>query len=146
MFAQIFYGSVLLIITALLHVAIIVGGIPILAKLGRRMQKWGNARRVGILLSAGIALLLFAHAVEIWMWAAAFAYQGQFDTFSTSFYFAIVTYTTLGYGDIVLSEDARIFAGFCAIAGLLAFGISTALLIGLLTRIMPKKFGDQERY
>ncbi len=60
----------------------------------------------------------------------------------TSFYFATVTYTTLGYGDIVLDEGARIVATFGAITGLLTFGISTAFIIGVLSRVLPASLGD----
>ncbi|WP_410001065.1 ion channel [Tateyamaria omphalii] len=64
---------------------------------------------------------------------------------STSFYFATVTYTTLGHGDIVLSTEARIVATFCAITGLLTFGISTAFLTGVLSRILPDMIGELTR-
>jgi cation transport ATPase len=142
-FLQVFMGSVLLVCCALLHVAIVAGGIPVLGGLARRLQRRAQTQRIAVLLASGIALLLFAHSVEIWLWAAAFALIGEFDQFATSFYFATVTYTTLGYGDVVLGAHARIFASFSAITGLLTFGISTAFLIGLLTRIMPGAFGEQ---
>ena len=53
-----------------------------------------------------------------------------------------MTYTTLGYGDVVLAENARIVATFCATTGLLTFGISTAFLIGVLSRVLPERFGE----
>lgn len=143
MYSQILFGSALLILCALLHVAIVAGGIQLLAKLGKRVQEWRARRRIAALLSVGIGTLLTAHALEIWLWAFSFAWLGEFEEFSTSFYFAIVTYTTLGYGDVILSESTRIFASFGAITGLLTFGISTAFLIGLLSRMMPDVF--QER-
>ena len=50
-------------------------------------------------------------------------------------YFSFVTLSTLGYGDIVLGPDLRIFAAFAAVTGLLAFGLSTAYLVAMMTRM-----------
>ena len=85
-------------------------------------------------------VLVFAHTVQVWIWAVSILVIAALPDLSTSFYFATVTYTTLGYGDIVLGPEARIVATFCAITGLLTFGISTAFLIGVLTRILPDVF------
>ena len=50
-------------------------------------------------------------------------------------YFAIVTLTTLGYGDVVPPDSARLVAAFCAVAGLFLVGLSTAFVIEILRRI-----------
>lgn len=140
MFFQILLGSSLLIVCAVLHVAVIAYGIPLLAALGTRARSWRTPRRVAALLSLGTCILLVAHGVEIWLWAVSFHLTGAFENFPTSVYFATVTYTTLGYGDVVLGDALRLYASFAAITGLLTFGISTAFLFGLLTRIMPNVF------
>ena len=65
---------------------------------------------------------------------------------NTALYFSLVTYTTLGYGDIVLGPDLRIFGAFASVAGLLAFGLSTAYLVALMTQIFEGKLtGSQDR-
>lgn len=140
MLIQIFFGSCLLVSCALIHVVIVASGIPMLKNMGQYGGPQHRYRRIGFLLGAGTGVLILAHSVQIWLWAASFAYLNEFEEFSTSFYFATVTYTTLGYGDLVLGESTRIFASFCAITGLLTFGISTAFLIGLLGRTMPNVF------
>ena len=140
MLIQIVFGSGLLIACALLHVALVAAGIPLLVKVAARIQGWRDSRRISVLLITGITLVLLAHTIEVWLWAASFALIGGFDSFASSFYFATVTYTTLGYGDVVIGPEGRIFASFAAITGLLTFGISTAFLIGLLTRVMPDVF------
>lgn len=140
MFLQILSGSFLLIVCALVHVACVAGGISVLPVLGARVQSFHKVVRTASLLSGGIVVLLAAHTVEIWLWAFAFDAIGAFSSFSTSFYFATVTYTTLGFGDVVAGDSLRIFASFAAITGLLTFGISTAFLIGLLVRVLPSFF------
>ena len=58
-----------------------------------------------------------------------------FDTFETALYFSAVTYTSLGYGDIVLDSRWRLLCGFEAIDGLVLFGVTTALLFIIFQRL-----------
>ena len=141
MFAQVAFGSALLVLCALIHVAVIAAGVPLLARFGRAARPWHRANRIALLLSTSIALVLLAHTLEIWLWAAIFAWRADLTSFAEAFYFATVTYTTLGYGDVVLGPNARIFASFAAITGLLTFGVSTAFLIALISRVLPKSYG-----
>ena len=90
-----------------------------------------------------VLVLVLAHTIQVWGWAVVFLWITDLSGLPTSFYFATVTYTTLGYGDIVLGPDARIVATLCAVTGLLTFGISTAFLIGVLSRVLPDGFGEK---
>ncbi len=62
-------------------------------------------------------------------------FLGALPGFAEAIYFAIVTYTTLGYGDIVLDANFRVFAALSSVTGLLNFGLSTAFLVGILSRL-----------
>jgi len=138
---QIAIGSGILVFCALLHVAIVVASIPALHHIGERYAG-RRIKQSALVLSATVIALLFAHTLQIWLWAALFMAMAQFDTLPTSVYFTIVTYTTLGYGDIVLDPYARIIATFSAVTGLITFGISTAVVVSVLSRLMPSFFGD----
>jgi hypothetical protein len=137
---QITVGSLCLLLSALIHVAIFAVGIPKIVVLSNVTQSLRLFLRNVLLLSAGVGLLIVAHTITIWFWAIAFFASGTFFDFASSFYFSTVTYTTLGYGDIVLDPSMRIFGSFAAITGLLTFGISTAFLVGFLVRILPDAF------
>jgi Ion channel len=52
-------------------------------------------------------------------------------------YFALATYTTVGYGDVVLASEHRVFGAMAAVTGMLVFGLSTAFLVAILTRHFP---------
>lgn len=145
-FQQILLGTGLLSLSAVIHVSVITFSIPHFARLSKALPN-GRLPRLHnlIILLATVFVLVFAHTIQVWTWAAAFLLMTELPDLSTSFYFATVTYTTLGYGDIVLGADARIVATFCAITGLLTFGISTAFLIGVLSRILPDMFGENAR-
>jgi hypothetical protein len=141
---QIFVGSGLLASSAVIHVLAVALSLPLFRLLAGFAPKGKRPLpRVVLFLLLTVGVMLAAHTVQIWMWAAIFLLISNLPDLETSFYFAAVTYTTLGYGDVVLDENARIVATFCAITGLLTFGISTAFLIGVLSRVLPDRLGDE---
>ena len=89
-----------------------------------------------MLLVAGVSLwVLGIITAGVWLWAAAFYALGIFATLEESVYFAIVSYTTLGFGDVLLPREWRLLAGMAAANGLLNFGLLTALLVEALRHV-----------
>lgn len=135
--SQIVLGSALLTLCALIHVGFVAFLVPFLAHMAERMERSASRLRTLIITSLNVLILLVAHTLQVWAWAFAFFVMRAFEDFPTSFYFATATYTTLGYGDLLLDPGLRIFGTFAAITGLLTFGISTALLMGVIVRLLP---------
>lgn len=71
----------------------------------------------------------------VWLWATAFHLIGVFPTFEESLYFSLVTFTSLGFGDLLLPVEWRLLAGMAAANGLLNFGLLTALLVEALRHV-----------
>ena len=141
MTAQILLGSMMLTLCALVDVALMTTSLPIITRVAVALQNKALGVRNAFVLCVGVLAIVLAHTVQIWSWALVFRVLGVLEDFQTSFYFATVTYTTLGYGDVVLGDGLRIFATFAAITGLLTFGISTAFLIAMVTRLLPSEIG-----
>jgi hypothetical protein len=59
-------------------------------------------------------------------------------------YFALSTYTTLGYGDVILGREHRTFAAMAAVTGLLNIGLSTAFLVGMFSKMLQNPLSGQE--
>jgi hypothetical protein len=91
-----------------------------------------------------------AHVVQIALWAVALVMVGEVSAFEKAFYCSAENYTALGYGDIVLSERWHLLGPLEAINGLLLFGLSTAVMFAVMSRLITNrlrfKFGllDQE--
>ena len=136
-FVQLFYGSALLAVCALLHVACLVGAAAVLAKLAYRHRDLPAGIHSAMIIIGAVAALVVAHTAEVWLWALSLLVLGALHDVSDAVYFALSTYTTLGYGDVVLAPGYRIFASMAAVTGLLAFGLSTAFLVAILTRHFP---------
>ena len=77
---------------------------------------------------AGLWILLVLTS-SVWGWAALYVALGLFDSLEPALYFSIVSFTTVGYGDVVLEPGWRLLAGMTATHGLLTFGLFTAFLV-----------------
>ena len=84
-----------------------------------------------------------AHLIQIALWALAFLMVGELPTFEAAFYFSAENYTALGYGDIILSERWRLLGPLEAINGLLLFGLSTAVMFAVLSRLIANRLHFQ---
>ena len=139
MLLQILLGSGLVLITTVVHGGCTFG---VLAALRRvRAAQWGlRSRWSEVLLVSVVVLLLFLAALlEAAIWAATYFAVGATSGFEEALYFSTVTYTTLGYGDVVLQESWRILGAFEAANGIIMFGWTTALIVALLQQIYSRR-------
>jgi Ion channel len=84
-----------------------------------------------------------AHLIQIALWAVVFVMCGEIATFEKALYYSAENYTALGYGDIVLSERWRLLGPLEAINGLLLFGLSTALMFAVMSRLITNRLRFQ---
>jgi len=79
---------------------------------------------------------LLLHLIEILVWALLYTWRGAMPDFTTSAYFSAVTYTTTGYGDLVLPPEWRLVGGVEALTGILMCGWSTGFFFAVLSRML----------
>ena len=80
--------------------------------------------------------LILIHFVEISVWGLFYVWQGCMPDAESAFYFSGVTYTTVGYGDLVLPTPWRMLAPLEAMTGILMCGLSTGLFFAVVNRWM----------
>lgn len=93
------------------------------------------------------ALLVLLHIVEVSIWAFAYLLLPEVDSVTgleEAFYFSTVTFSTLGYGDVVIESSWRILSGIQAMAGNLAFGWSSALLLTTFLKMLERHEASRE--
>ena len=78
--------------------------------------------------------LILIHLAEIAVWGLFFFWRGCLPDAESAFYFSAVTYTTVGYGDLVLPRTWRMLAPIEALTGILMCGLSTGLFFALISR------------
>ena len=79
------------------------------------------------------------HLIQIALWAVVFLSCGEVANFNQALYFSGQNYTSLGYGDMHLSERWRLLGPLEAVNGLLLFGLSTAIMFSVLSNLIAKR-------
>ena len=131
MMQNVLLGALLLVITCGMHLGAMTLVIRLLGLEGGPVRKWFRRSRafpVGevVLVMANISML------EVLLWAFAYMALGEIKGLESAFYFSMATFTTLGYGDIVLDQSWRLLASFQAATGIIMFGWTTAILMAVV--------------
>ena len=101
--------------------------------------------RNGVATVIFIMILWMGHLAQMTVWATVFVMVGEFETFAPAFYHSAVNYTTLGYGDIVMSSRWRLLGPQEAACGSLAFGWSTAAIVAIVMRLVRFRHLNERR-
>ena len=80
------------------------------------------------------AWMIVLHLCEVTVWGLFYLWRGAISGLASALYFSAVTYTTTGYGDVVLPEQWRIVGGVEALTGILMCGWSTGVFFAVVSR------------
>jgi hypothetical protein len=94
------------------------------------------------ILALTIAIAFVAHLIEITLWAALFVICGEFKDFAGAYCHSAVNYSTLGYGDVIMSPSWKLLGPLEAADGALMFGVSTAMIFSVIQRLILTRFAD----
>jgi hypothetical protein len=89
-----------------------------------------------------VSFAFVAHVVEVALWAWLFMICGEFQQFAPAYYHSAVNYSTLGYGDVIMSPAWKLLGPIEAADGALMFGVSTAMVFAVIARLMKLRFAD----
>jgi hypothetical protein len=135
MLLNIAIAALMVVVTTAIH----AGGM-VLALSAIRSQKSQLRWRLKIYWTSGIVLLMFfVSLVEIWAWAGTYLLLNAIEGLDQALYFSTVTYTTLGYGDIVLDQRWHLLASFEAANGIIMFGWTTAIVVAAVQQVYRRK-------
>lgn len=133
MLVPIALSAVVIIVNTAIH-----AGAMHIALSAFKRQSWGiwsRGKHAGMYWVTGIILLMFlASVLEVIVWALLYLALDIFQSGDQAFYFSGVTYTTLGYGDMVIEGRWRILSAFEAANGIIMFGWTTALVFAVVQR------------
>ncbi len=135
-------GLGMMVLTIVIHALFMVTG--------AKVAKWRRSRfgRVGgeivkaFLLSVLTIWMFLAIYLEAWLWALLYYLNPMISSLpdlETAFYFSMVTFTTLGFGDVVLTGQWRSLASIQAANGVIIFGWTTALIFYFIQNIYKEE-------
>ena len=134
-------------LTVSVHFGGLLGLIWLLQRSGHRFRAHESAVGQGGAVLFIVLGLVGIHTVEIWAYGIAYLAAGALPDFETALYFSTTSFTTLGYGDVVLDRQWRLLGAIEGANGLLLFGWSTAFLFSVTSRMraMEHKWLEQPR-
>ena len=134
MIMQLAIGTVVIMINAIIQAEMFAAFAQQLEKiivhLRRFLRRFTNTGTIVI----GVLFVMLVQTANVWVWALTFYFAGVFQKFEPALYFSLVSFSTLGFGDIILDEKWRLLSGLTAANGLLSFGWSTAYMVELVRR------------
>ena len=135
-------GAVAVICTIMIHAL----PLSVTVDFIRRERKRGRTGKsfwidMGIVALA-ILSALAAHLAEVALWAVLYLICGEFADFGTAYYHSAVNYTSLGYGDLIMSPSWKLLGPLETANGMLLFGVSTAMIFAVIQRLVEARFVD----
>ena len=137
--ADLLLGGSMLVLIVLVHAAGVRTVTSSVVHGSQRILQRPAMWRADLLMSQGVFMLLALHVLEIFLWAAALVYTGLVPTWRLAGFFSGNTYTTIGYGTMVLPPGWEMLAPLIAISGLFTFGWSGSVLVDLIGRCQKIK-------
>lgn len=140
--ARLAVGVVAVICTIMIH-ALPLGATVSFIRRERKLGRAGTSFWIDIgIVARAILYALAAHLMEIALWAVVFIMCGEFADFATAYYHSAVNYTSLGYGDVIMSPSWKLLGPLETANGMLLFGVSTATIFAVIQRLVEARFVD----
>ncbi len=135
--AKLFLGASMIGITVILHAFVCDWVFRFIDRHSRPFVSFFGRYWTIPTLSVAVFVICSALMLDIWLWTLLLWYlePQALPTLDDALYFSTVTFTTVGYGDLVLTDKWRILCGTEAINGLLLFGWSTAFIFEIMAKL-----------
>lgn len=135
MLTTIVLGSMMIILAVVIEVVFIAIASAVITRAAAWLAGLGMVRRTILVLSCMSLWLLAGISTALWCWAVVLLLLGEFTSIHDAIYFTTVSATTLGYGDVLLSDRWKLLSGFIAANGLVLFSLNTAFLFETTRRL-----------
>jgi len=139
MFWELVVAFSIVAICLVIHVASIVFIADwMLDQRDKRKDRMGTPGYMGLLIAAFSAIIIL-HMIEIAIWAVFYFGYSLFPDFETALYFSTTSYTTIGFGDVVLPRAWRMLGGIEGVTGVLLCGLSTAFVFAIVNAMFQMR-------
>ena len=98
-------------------------------------KKFGRTDEIWLFIRIFVVFITL-HLAQMCVWAGFYWLWGGLEDFETALYFSISSYTTIGYGDVVLPPKWRLLGGIEGVTGVLMFGWSTGAIFAVAIRLL----------
>jgi voltage-gated potassium channel Kch len=131
-------AALLMVVTTAIHASGML--LVVRVVLTKDVQSRHRKKLMHLFSVGGVVLLMFfVSVIEVLVWSVTYLWLDALEGFEEATYFSMVTFTTLGYGEIVLDEQWRLLASFEAANGIIMFGWTTAIVLAVVQRVYFNK-------
>jgi hypothetical protein len=130
-------GTVMIIVTVATHSLGAARWLTFMDVEMHRREREGATQHVFLTVLSTATVLMLLHMLQAVLWALCYMLlpgHAGLQSLAQAVYFSMVTFTTLGYGDVTLSQEWELLAGMEAMVGITVFGLTTALLYAVVQR------------
>lgn len=141
MLAVLLIAAVLVAITVAIHAA----GLSVVLSYLLKSRAAAPTRPwpITLLLVRLTLLLMLIHLAEIAVWALFYLWEECLPDAESAFYFSGVTYTTIGYGDVVLAKPWRMLGPIEGATGILMCALSAGVFFATVSRIYSPRLEEK---
>ncbi|WP_246745854.1 potassium channel family protein [Ciceribacter sp. L1K22] len=134
-------GTLMISLTVVIHTFGLMGVTQAMSWISDRIRLHRHRSRL-IAMNTVVLGVFAVLTTEVWLWAICYWLIGFFDSFEVALYFSTVTFSTIGYGDVIPHPEWRLLAGMEGVDGFLLIGWSTAYLVAAGIRVGPFRSGE----
>lgn len=91
-----------------------------------------------------VSLIVCLHTLEILLWASFYRWK-CLASLESAIYFSATSYSTVGYGDVVLQRMWRLMGPIESVTGVLMCGFSASFLFAIVTRLVASESDKSDR-
>lgn len=139
MLGELAIAAAIVSVCLIIHIA----GILLMADwiLRRReyFEQSAGRRHFAVLIVTIFAGIMILHVAQTSLWAAFYYAQGLFSDFETSLYFSMVSFTTIGYGDVLLPRTWRLLGVIEGFSGVVLCGVSTGFIFAVINAMLQAR-------
>jgi hypothetical protein len=131
MLLQIVIGAVLVAITAIVQAAFMLGALRVLQALRTNERDYGH-HHATLIIAMFVVSMFIAMIIDMAIWASVYRAVGAVGTFEEALFVSAGSFTTIGYGDVLMETDWRLLVGIEGANGMIIFGWATALIVAAI--------------
>jgi hypothetical protein len=139
MLAELFRAFTIVAICAVIHTTGVVVFAEWLISRRQAIERQPGLLKDSLLLISVVAVIIVLHVIETGIWAAFYYARNLFPDYETALYFSLGSYSTIGYGDVVLPQRWRLLGGIEGLSGVLLCGVSAAFVFAILNGLFQMR-------
>lgn len=135
MLSELVQAFAVVAVCVIIHISGLALFTTVLVQRRAHIQQDPRLWKISLILIIMFGVVILLHLIETMIWAGFYYSQDLFQNFETALHFSLTTYTTVGYGEILLPEHWRLLGGIEALSGPLLCGVSTAFIFAVLNEL-----------